>query len=124
MKNILFAFLFLPLMANAQTNKPEPAPFIANEDYNLDIFIGSIEMRGKELILKRCDLGGSIYLLKPSPKAKENLILKLKKSKLSKDNETTLLAHYVEINGQYGLEVFKIDEIIKNRSCHLMDVLK
>lgn len=124
MKKILLSFLFFPLIAHAQTNELVQSPIVTKADYSLDIFIGSVEFRGKELILRRCDLGENEYILKPSPQAKENLVQKLKKLKLSKDNETTLLAHYVEINGKNGLEVFKIDEIVKNKTCHLMDILK
>lgn len=109
---ILVAILF---SANANAN---PAP-----DYNLDFFTGSIEMKGKDMILRRCDAAENSYILRPSPRAKANYLNKLRAKKLPPKNTTTLIAHYVEINGKDGLEIFNISEIKRDKSCHLSELL-
>lgn len=96
--------------------------FFDISEYSLDLFTGSIEMKDGVLIMRRCDIGDTEYILRPSPKAKTNFVKTLQEKKLDPNNTTTLIAHYIEIGDKHGLEIFEIAEIKQNQNCHLMDL--
>lgn len=90
-----------------------------------DLYVGTVEVQGGQVILNRCDLVQNRYVLRDRPAERDKLVAKLR------ERLKTLKAPvYVEVFGQYAeqgddnaLDVIGLENIKGGKSCHLTDAL-
>ncbi|WP_136418083.1 hypothetical protein [Herbaspirillum sp. ST 5-3] len=90
-----------------------------------DLYIGTIEEKNGQVILKRCDLVMNQYTLRDKKGNSEapvkQMLTMLKSTKGIIYGEVT--GEYEEKNGKNFLIVDFIEHIQKNKNCHLLDLL-
>ena len=91
----------------------------------MDIFIGTLDVKNKKVILTRCDIGRNIYELKDAEWSDEKAVSNF----LSKEKDM-IKTVYAEVVGAYRgdgnkniLLVDSISDITERKSCHLSDLL-
>lgn len=85
-----------------------------------DVFIGTVELDGNALILRRCDLVENRYALVDAPGG--HTMDKLRKTRLPAYGE--VIARYVEgADGGSILQVHSIENLTPGKNCHLSDAL-
>ena len=108
---MLMASLLLPVVANAQ-----PAAV-------RDIFIGMVVEDQGQLVLERCDLGGTRYTLSNATDADDPLG---KLRILRHDHalvQAELIASYRQVGDTHILDVSDVGDTRTGKSCHLKDAL-
>jgi len=90
----------------------------------MDIFIGTLEVKNKKVILTRCDISRNIYELKDAEWSDEKAVSNF----LSKEKDMVKPV-YAEVVGAYRgdgnknmLLVDSISDITQRKSCHLNDL--
>lgn len=91
-----------------------------------DIFIGTLEVSGKTLQFRRCDLAENTYALRDAGNRKNGVV-----ANFLNDPKHTKGIWYAEVIGEYeerggkaGLAVFSFEELQANRNCHLTDIIE
>ncbi len=90
-----------------------------------DLYIGTVEAKGEQIILNRCDLVQNRYILRDRPAERDKPVAKLR------ERLKTLKAPvYVEVFGEYAeqgednaLDVISLENLKAGKSCHLTDAL-
>ncbi|ATZ67847.1 hypothetical protein [Acinetobacter haemolyticus] len=90
----------------------------------MDIFIGTLEVKNKKVILTRCDISRNIYELKDAEWSDEKAVSNF----LSKEKDMVKPV-YAEVVGAYRVDgnknillVDSIGDITERKSCHLSDL--
>ncbi|MGN8001038.1 hypothetical protein [Sphingomonas sp. 22176] len=85
-----------------------------------DVFIGTVELDGTTLILRRCDLAENRYALVDAPGG--HVLDTLRKAKLPAYGE--VIGRYVEgKDGGSILQVERVENLTPGKNCHLSDAL-
>lgn len=85
-----------------------------------DVFIGTLELDGTALILRRCDLVENRYTLVDAPGG--HVLDTLRKARLPAYGE--VIGRYVEgKDGGSILQVERVEELTPGKNCHLADAL-
>lgn len=85
-----------------------------------DMFIGTLELDGTTLILRRCDLVENRYTLVDAPGG--HVLDTLRQAKLPAYGE--VIGRYVEgKDGGSILQVERVEELTPGKNCHLADAL-
>lgn len=82
-----------------------------------DIFIGTLATEGNELVLTRCDLGESRYVLIDAPNT--SAVATARNGALPAYGE--VIGSYFEKHGHAMLKVESIGHLTPGRDCHLID---
>jgi hypothetical protein len=89
-----------------------------------DIYMGTLETRDGNLILKRCDLGSTEYRLIDDEAAEGKPVAKLMRTPIAKPTSASVFGTYEEDGAdRHALKVLDIQDIEPGKSCHLMDAL-
>lgn len=114
--SLVMYVLFNPSIVFAET---------VESDEVMDIFIGTLEVDDKKVILNRCDGGSNIYILKDAEWSDEKAVSNF----LSKEKDM-IKPIYAEVVGAYRgdgnknmLLVDSISDLTERKSCHLKDLL-
>lgn len=90
----------------------------------MDIFIGTLDVKNKKVILTRCDISRNIYELKDAEWSDEKAVSNF----LSKEKDM-IKPVYAEVVGAYRgdenkniLLVDSIGDVTERKSCHLKDL--
>jgi len=85
-----------------------------------DVFIGTVELDGTALILRRCDLAENRYALVEAPGG--HVLDALRKARLPAYGE--VIGRYVEgKDGGSILQVDRVEGVTPGKNCHLADAL-
>lgn len=85
-----------------------------------DVFIGTIELDGTALVLRRCDLAEHRYALVDAPGG--HVLDALRKARLPAYGE--VIGRYVEgKDGGSILQVDRVEALTPGKNCHLSDAL-
>jgi hypothetical protein len=84
-----------------------------------DIFIGTPERDGNNVVLQRCDLVNNRYVLVDAPGA--HAVEPVRKAKVPAYGE--VIAQYAEMGGRSVLRVERVKKLTSGQSCHLLDAL-
>lgn len=85
-----------------------------------DVFIGTLELDGAALILRRCDLAENRYALVEAPGG--HVLDALRKAKLPAYGE--VIGRYAEgKDGGSILQVERVEGLTPGKNCHLSDAL-
>ncbi len=98
-----------------------PAPAVLPQDAEdiADVFIGTLERDGNDVILRRCDLVENRYVLVDA--AGRHAVGAVRKAKLPAYGE--VIAHYAEGEGSSILRVERVEKLTPGKNCHLLDAL-
>ena len=90
-----------------------------------DLYIGTVEIQGDQVVLNRCDLAQNRYVLRDRQAERDKPVAKLREQL-----KTLKAPIYVEVFGQYAeqgednaLDVIGLENIKPGKSCHLTDAL-
>lgn len=88
------------------------------------MFIGTISIRGDEVILERCDLARNTYLLRDVEGVDALAGIRKMPSTTKSYWYGEVIGEYVEIDGRDGLDVSSIENLRADDSCHLLDAIE
>ena len=103
--------LALVSVAAAADAPPLPQP---------DLFIGTLAVDGGHVVLTRCDLANTRYVLQD---VERNGPVSQYAAGHGEPAYGEVLGSFSEHEGQYALSVTEIDNIVIGKSCHLMDII-
>lgn len=96
------------------------APLGARDAPVRDIFIGTIAKEGSNLILERCDVGRTRYVLRAAEGGEQALaVLRQHKGLV----QAELVASYRTEGGDHVLYVASVDNVQAGKTCHLTDAI-
>lgn len=105
----------IPILVMAASALASPVRAAAHD--TVDIFIGTLAKEENELVLTRCDLGESRYLLIDAPNT--SAVATARNGALPAYGE--VIGSYFEKHGHAMLKVESIGHLTPGRDCHLID---
>lgn len=84
-----------------------------------DLFIGTLEKDGNAIVLRRCDLAETRYVLVDAPGARAMSIVR----GVTLPAYGEVIASYAELDGRSILSVERIDNLTPGKNCHLLDAI-
>lgn len=92
-----------------------------------DLFIGTLDVHNDQVVLTRCDLVQSRYVLRDRAGEAEKPVAQLRErlKTLKAPVYVEVFGEYAEITGEDGnaLDVIGLENLTAGKSCHLMDAL-
>lgn len=89
----------------------------------MDLYIGTLFVRDDAVVLERCDLAQTRYVLRDAAGADAVAALRAMPPPASGFWYGEVIGDYFETADGQGLEVSAIDALTPGRSCHLIDAL-
>ncbi len=89
----------------------------------MDFYIGTLSVEDGSVVLERCDLGRTRYLLRDAEGAEAVAALRRMPPPARGFWYGEVIGDYVELADGHGLTVSAIEALAPGRSCHLLDAL-
>jgi len=91
-----------------------------------DVYVGTLEYRQQRLVLRRCDLSQTVYLLRDVAPRPAGAVTRFTADHPERQGHwyAEVIGTYKNERGRHALEVSDLQNVQAGKSCHLSDALR